>query len=308
MITQKNRPFFIYLQKLLALPLLTSMSRFLNIQPHTIMRKRFPFLLSLALLLGLQLSLHAQNAVEDVVYLKNGGILRGSVLEQVPGETLKIETIGRNVFVVQMADVARIAKEPVTPATTSAPLPAPTLDTREKTADLPDPDKKISIIVEGNVGVVASGGDAGLRNGSVVAFGLQAAVDYRLSPSIHVGLGGGADQIGGSWFFPVFADFRYFITQRPTAPYFSASVGWAMGETYSEKNQYGTTIASYRNSGGLYASPTFGIRWNATPKAGLIIGVGPRLQMMQGAVDVQGYKTYFKSTLLLGNLKLGMVF
>lgn len=272
------------------------------------MRKLYHTFLTLALLLGLHLSLSAQSAMEDVVYLKNGGILRGSVLEQVPGETLKIETIGRNVFVVQMADVARIAKEPVAPATASAPMPTPTLDTREKTADLPASDKKISIIVEGNVGVVASGGDDGLRNGSVVAFGLQAAVDYRLSPSIHVGLGGGADQIGGSWFFPVFADFRYFITQHPTAPYFSASVGWAMGETYSEKNQYGTTIASYRNSGGLYASPTFGIRWNATPKAGLIIGVGPRLQLMQGAVDVRGNKTYFKSTLLLGNLKLGMVF
>lgn len=284
------------------------MSRFLNIQPPTIMRKHSSFLLSLALLLGLQLSLHAQNAVEDVVYLKNGGILRGSVLEQVPGETLKIETIGRNVFVVQMADVARIAKEPVVPVATSASEPAPAREAPAKDPVLPDTDKKLSIIVEGNVGVVASGGDDGLRNGSVVAFGLQAAVDYRLSPSIHVGLGGGADQLGGSWFFPVFADFRYFITQRPTAPYFSLGAGFAMGETYEVKNQYGTTLSSYRNSGGLYASPTFGIRWNATPKAGLIIGIGPRLQMMQGAVDTRGYKTYFSSTMILGNLKLGMVF
>lgn len=252
------------------------------------------------------LALHAQTAMEDVVYLKNGGIFRGSVLEQVPNQTLKIETIGRNVFVVQMADVERIVKEPIAGAPGSATTPKPAAP--DKAPALPDPDKKLSIIVEGNVGVVASGGGTGLRNGSAIGFGLQAAVDYRISPSIHLGLGGGADQIGGSWFFPLFADFRYFITQRPTAPYFSLGAGFAMGETYQVKNQYGTTLSSYRNSGGLYASPTFGIRWNATPKAGLIIGIGPRLQMMQGAVDVRGQKTYFNSAMILGNLKLGMVF
>ncbi len=47
----------------------------------------------------------------DVVYLKNGGILVGSIIEQIPNESLKIQTKDGSVFVYSMNDIARIAKE-----------------------------------------------------------------------------------------------------------------------------------------------------------------------------------------------------
>ncbi len=50
--------------------------------------------------------------LEDVVYLKDGSIIRGTIIEQVPGESLKIETTGGNVFVFSMKKIERIAKEP----------------------------------------------------------------------------------------------------------------------------------------------------------------------------------------------------
>ena len=49
--------------------------------------------------------------MEDVVYLKNGNLYRGMIIEQVPNVSLKIETIGGNVFAVNIADVAKITKE-----------------------------------------------------------------------------------------------------------------------------------------------------------------------------------------------------
>jgi len=52
--------------------------------------------------------------MEDVVYLKNGGLIRGTIIEQVPGESLKIQTRDGNVFVYTMGEVAKILKEPVT--------------------------------------------------------------------------------------------------------------------------------------------------------------------------------------------------
>ncbi len=57
------------------------------------------------------LSLSAQDGREDVVYLKNGSIYRGIIIEQVPGVSLKIETVGGNVFFVALADVAKFTKE-----------------------------------------------------------------------------------------------------------------------------------------------------------------------------------------------------
>lgn len=57
------------------------------------------------------LSASAQDDREDVVYLKNGNIYRGMIIEQVPGQTLKVETIGGNVFTVQISDITKITKE-----------------------------------------------------------------------------------------------------------------------------------------------------------------------------------------------------
>ncbi|MDO4461473.1 MAG: hypothetical protein Q4C30_03080 [Bacteroidia bacterium] len=51
--------------------------------------------------------------VQDVVYLKNGSIVRGDVLELTPGETIKIETSDRSVFVYDANDVVRVVKEKV---------------------------------------------------------------------------------------------------------------------------------------------------------------------------------------------------
>ena len=50
---------------------------------------------------------------EDVVHLKNGGLIRGTIIEQIPGESLKIQTRDGSVFVYAMDEVAKISKEPV---------------------------------------------------------------------------------------------------------------------------------------------------------------------------------------------------
>jgi hypothetical protein len=47
----------------------------------------------------------------DVVYLKNGSIISGSIIEQVPNENLKIQTKDGSVFVYPMSDISRITKE-----------------------------------------------------------------------------------------------------------------------------------------------------------------------------------------------------
>jgi len=37
----------------------------------------------------------------DVVYLKNGSVITGSIIEQIPNETIKIQTRDGSVFVYQ---------------------------------------------------------------------------------------------------------------------------------------------------------------------------------------------------------------
>ena len=58
------------------------------------------------------MSLMAQKATE-IVYLKNGSVIRGEVIEQVPGQSLKVQTRDGSIFVYQMDEVERISKEQV---------------------------------------------------------------------------------------------------------------------------------------------------------------------------------------------------
>ena len=46
----------------------------------------------------------------DVVYLKNGSVIRGMIIEQKPNEYIKIQS-GKNIFVYQMDEIDKITKE-----------------------------------------------------------------------------------------------------------------------------------------------------------------------------------------------------
>ena len=50
--------------------------------------------------------------MEDVVYLKNGEIVWGTIIEQIPGESLKIQTVDGSVFAYAMDEISKIVQEP----------------------------------------------------------------------------------------------------------------------------------------------------------------------------------------------------
>ena len=56
--------------------------------------------------------------LQDVVYLKDGSVIRGVIVEQVPGASLLIETREGNRFRYQMDQVERLTREPI-PSTSS---------------------------------------------------------------------------------------------------------------------------------------------------------------------------------------------
>lgn len=54
--------------------------------------------------------------IEDVVHLKNGKIVRGTITEQILGESLEIQTQDGSIFVYSMDEITKIVKEPATGA------------------------------------------------------------------------------------------------------------------------------------------------------------------------------------------------
>jgi hypothetical protein len=54
---------------------------------------------------------YKKNEFVEVVYLKNGGIIRGVIIEQIPNVQLKIQTMDQSVFVFKMDEIEKITKE-----------------------------------------------------------------------------------------------------------------------------------------------------------------------------------------------------
>lgn len=67
-------------------------------------------LLSIAAFVALAFTMNAQQ-YQDVVYLKNGSVIHGIITEQIPNQSLKMETKDGSVFICDMNDVAKITKD-----------------------------------------------------------------------------------------------------------------------------------------------------------------------------------------------------
>ncbi len=60
--------------------------------------------------------IYAQTSTIDEVYLKNGSIIRGTIIEIIPNEKISIRTSDGSVFVFKMDEVAKIVKAEAQPA------------------------------------------------------------------------------------------------------------------------------------------------------------------------------------------------
>ncbi len=49
-------------------------------------------------------------SAQDAVYLRNGSMIRGSVLEQEMGKSVKVQTQDGSIYIYSMSEVERIAK------------------------------------------------------------------------------------------------------------------------------------------------------------------------------------------------------
>lgn len=65
----------------------------------------------MAVLLLMPSSASCQTGYDDVIYLKDGSIIRGVIVEQIPGTSVKLRSKDGSIFVFKSEDIKRIAKE-----------------------------------------------------------------------------------------------------------------------------------------------------------------------------------------------------
>jgi hypothetical protein len=215
--------------------------------------------LIILILMGTQFILAQRRVTEDVVYLKNGSVIRGLIVEEVPGVSLKIQTADRNVFVFQLSEIEKIVYEPITPRYGAGK----------------DPETKPGMLHAGTFAFQLEFSHNGsLRQYEAGNFtGLTASAGYRLQPGLVAGIGIGIEnQYEMNW-IPVFGEIRADLFKSPVQPFVYGRAGY---NTPSNSDYY-----YQQYFGGMFYGLGFGIKAPVAGNTSLLFSVGYRYQYYQ---------------------------
>ena len=130
--------------------------------------KLFTTVLPTILFLVLACTLAGQAHAQDVVYLKDGSIVRGKIIEQIPAKSLKIQTQDGNIFAYQMDEIEKIT-------------------TAEASAGSPGQLRNFKGFKFGLVNPGTSWAGANADDGAI-SWSIGGFYDYALSEKLHGGL------------------------------------------------------------------------------------------------------------------------
>lgn len=169
------------------------------------------------LLLLLPLFSSGQTNLEDVVYLKNGNIVHGIIVEQIINQTIKIKTKYGDIFIFRMDEIDKIIKEPV-----------PSFDSNNVIDTTLTKEKGTINISEAECGI----GYGRVNYGKGLGFVITTVNGYQINKHFSIGLGIGYSyqpNLEGTGFkdighgkyklmtIPVFVDLRYNLTRKKHA-------------------------------------------------------------------------------------------
>jgi hypothetical protein len=198
--------------------------------------------------------LYGQN-FEDVVYLKNGSIIRGIIIEQVPNQNIKIQTKDRNVFVFKYNEIEKMTKENL-PTDNSYNSPNVTDFKRSGFINLTEINYSDGV---GNVKIE----DFKFKNNDN-SFGFRTVNGYQFNKHFSLGIGIGIDKYKNTTFLPITFDGRATILKGKISPIFTANIGYAFGLNDSK--------------GGVTFNPQIGIKTYLSKNIAYIFNFGYKLQ------------------------------
>jgi len=188
------------------------------------------------IILGLMLTgiIAAQDV--DHVYLKNGSVIRGNILEIEPVEHVKIEDLCGNIWYYKIDQVEKITAEPFSQVRSG--------------------NKENYSFKPGFVNITSVGFLAGSpNNGQVAPFSVLMVNGWKNNLGIFTGLGFGIEFLT-TGYIPFFADIRYDLTEGDVVPYLVAKAGYSVPMTSNQdENDINNTY-----SGGTLAGAGVGLK------------------------------------------------
>ncbi len=161
-----------------------------------------------------------QNNMEEVVYLKNGSVIRGIIIEQIPNQSIKIQTKDRNVFVFKYDDIEKITKE-------NLPLENTGNKSKETAFKKSGFINQTEINYSPGIGYLEYG-NYNVKN-TANSYGFRTVNGFQLNEHFSIGVGIGIDNYQNATLFPITLDSRVTILKGKVSPVFIWNFGYAVG-------------------------------------------------------------------------------
>lgn len=191
----------------------------------------------------------SQKNMDDVIYLKNGSKIKGSIVQLYPDSLVQIKQLDGSMWFFPMKDVSLIAKEE-----------------KMKSRNLISDGKGFQLGVEAGFLI----GSGGVEKKS--PFGVHTIGSYRIIPKIAVGLGAGLEFLNHT-LLPVYIDTRYYVNKHFYSPYLFIQGGVTLPLDNEYNIEWNTT---YKAKPGYMINPGIGILFPMNEKTALSISFSYR--------------------------------
>lgn len=190
--------------------------------------------------------------LQDVVYLKNGSIIRGTLLSSNASEFVKIETLGGNIFVFTQQEIKQITQEETVSV---RPVRAPKKNGYSNTTEFG------FLVGQGTWNTEA-------------AFNLSVINGYRLNQYVTVGVGMAFNAYyqADTYLFPMYADVRGDLLSSWITPFYYANLGYGF-------RSFGNNFENQQ--GGILYGLGVGVKMRGDSGAAWIFSVGYQQQHTQ---------------------------
>lgn len=259
-------------------------------------KKLIHFLIFLSTILLSSNIITAQVIIEDVVYLKDGSMFRGTIREQLPDSIVRIEIIGENVITLPSKQLDHIEY-------------SVRRQIKDASADTVEHFKSRGYFNATELGVMPGTNYTTYYYSAIpqasTGFTIQTVNGYRFSRNLLAGAGLGMDIIGAPM-FQLFADGRYEILNRKATPYIVVNAGYGFPLTPKQGDIYSET--SYK--GGFMWSAGAGMRFNFHREGAFLVSVGYKVDKRTETIsgEWQPYETTNEYTYNRLVMRIGLAF
>ena len=227
----------------------------------------------------------------EVVYLKNGGVIRGIIIEQIPNEKLKIQTKDGNVFVFLYTEIEKITKEVAPSSSESYKKTKPNLTTIDgyKSSGYFNATEIVLGFGLGEARPILKYEGSSLDNNNST-IGFRTSHGYQFNKHFAFGIGFGIE-IGEISTLPIFFDLRFPFTHKKVNPTFNLAFG------------------SMTQNKSFFVNPSIGLKIFLSNRTSMNMNIGVNSQFFTiSDSNIYNYNYDESSTYLYNNLFMAVGF